>query len=208
MGAMAEPSTIAAILFGKTRRAVLSLLFSHVDESFYLRQIVRLVGTGMGTVQRELRVLTDAGIIRRAARGRRVYYQANPDYSLSSQIRALVTTVAPSHAKASTIGTKTNVENIIAPRDKIRDFCKRHRIKRLSLFGSVLRNDFGPDSDVDVLVEFEPGHVPGLFALYDMESELSSLFGSRKVDLRTPQELSRYFRANVVKESVVQYEAT
>ena len=87
--------------------------------------------------------------------------------------------------------------------DKIADFCRKHHIRRLSLFGSVLRDDFGPESDVDVLVEFEPGHTPGL-AFFSMEEELSRIIG-RKVDLNTPGFLSPYFRDIVERESEVQY---
>lgn len=75
----------------------------------------------------------------------------------------------------------------------------------MAFFGSVLRADFGPNSDVDVLVEFEPTHVPGLFGIARMERELSAMFGGRKVDLRTAEDLSRYFRQKVLKEAEVQY---
>jgi predicted nucleotidyltransferase len=88
----------------------------------------------------------------------------------------------------------------------IADFCSRHHIRKLAFFGSVLRNDFGPESDVDVLVEFEPGHVPGL-AFLSMEEELSKILG-RKVDLNTPGFLSPYFRDQVVAEAEVQYAQT
>ena len=94
---------------------------------------------------------------------------------------------------------------IAIDREKIAEFCRRHHIRRLSLFGSVLRDDFGPDSDVDVLVEFETGHVPGL-AFFDMEAELSQILG-RKVDLSTLQFLSRYFRDEVLNEAQEQYVA-
>lgn len=90
-------------------------------------------------------------------------------------------------------------------RIRIADFCRKHHIRRLALFGSVLRDDFGPDSDVDVLVEFEPQHVPGL-TFFAMESELSEILG-RKVDLNTPQFLGKYFRDQVVAEAEVQYVA-
>lgn len=90
-------------------------------------------------------------------------------------------------------------------KNEIERFCHRHRIRRLALFGSVLRDDFGPDSDVDVLVEFEDGHVPGL-AFFAMESELTRILG-RKVDLNTPQFLSRYFRDEVLAEAEDQYAA-
>lgn len=94
---------------------------------------------------------------------------------------------------------------IPVPEGRIEEFCRRNHIRRLSLFGSVLRDDFSPDSDVDVLVEFQPGHVPGFFGLLDMEEELSSLFGSRKVDLRTAEDMSRYFRDEVIESAEVQF---
>ena len=92
------------------------------------------------------------------------------------------------------------------PRDKIADFCRRHHIRKLAVFGSVLHGDSRPDSDLDILVEFEPGHVPGL-AFFGMEQELSELLG-RKVDLNTPQFLSPYFRDEVLAEAEVQYAAS
>ena len=73
-------------------------------------------------------------------------------------------------------------------------FCRKHGIKRFAIYGSALREDFGPDSDIDILVEFEPDRIPGLFGIAGMELELSELFSGRKVDLRTPEDLSRYFR--------------
>ena len=91
-------------------------------------------------------------------------------------------------------------------RDKIAEFCRRHHIRKLALFGSVLRDDFRPDSDVDVLVEFEPHASAGFLRLAAMELELSQMIG-RRVDLRTPPELSRYFRDKVVRTAEVQYAA-
>ena len=89
------------------------------------------------------------------------------------------------------------------PQKKIREFCRRNHIRRLSIFGSRLHGNNKPDSDVDVLVEFEEGHVPGL-AFFDMERELSGISG-KKVDLNTPLFLSRYFRNDVLREAQVQY---
>ncbi len=88
----------------------------------------------------------------------------------------------------------------------VADFCRRHHIRKLSLFGSVLRDDFGPGSDVDVLVEFEPGSVPGFFGLHEMERELSVAFG-RKVDLNTPASLSRFFRDRVLAQAIPLHDA-
>ena len=89
------------------------------------------------------------------------------------------------------------------PTVKIADFCRRHHIRKLAFFGSVLRNDFTPESDVDVLVEFEPGHTPGL-AFFAMQRELSEILG-RNVDLNTAQDLSQYFRQEVLDEAEVLY---
>jgi uncharacterized protein len=94
---------------------------------------------------------------------------------------------------------------IAVDKQTIAAFCHKHHIQRLALFGSVLRPDFRPDSDIDVLVEFEPGNVPGLFGIARMERELSKLLHGRKVDLRTPEDLSRYFRQQVLGEAEVYY---
>ncbi len=90
-------------------------------------------------------------------------------------------------------------------REAIARFCRRHHIQRLALFGSVLRDDFRPDSDIDVLVEFEPGHVPGL-AFFDIEAELGEVLG-RRVDLNTAEWISPYFRDRVLSEAETQYDA-
>ena len=87
----------------------------------------------------------------------------------------------------------------------IERFCQKHHIRKLAFFGSALRDDFRPDSDVDVLVEFEPGKAPGL-AFFSMERELSRIIG-RKVDFHTPGFLSRHFRDDVIKQAEVWYDA-
>ena len=87
------------------------------------------------------------------------------------------------------------------PQEEIAAFCRRHHIRRLALFGSVLRGDLGPDSDIDVLVEFDPNHIPGL-AFFSMQRELSQIL-AREVDLNTPQFLSPYFRQQVQDEAAV-----
>ncbi|MBN2305191.1 MAG: nucleotidyltransferase family protein [Anaerolineae bacterium] len=97
------------------------------------------------------------------------------------------------------------MNKITLPQDILAAFCQQYHIRRLSLFGSVLRDDFGPDSDIDVLVEFEPGHTPGLITLAGIEIELTDLVG-RQVDMRTPGDLSRYFRQDVLDHAQVQYE--
>ncbi len=92
------------------------------------------------------------------------------------------------------------------PKEKLAEFCRRNHVRRLSLFGSALRDQLRPDSDIDLLVEFEPDRTPGLFSIVRMEMELSEALG-RKVDMRTPEDLSRYFRDEVVENAKPQYQA-
>jgi uncharacterized protein len=94
---------------------------------------------------------------------------------------------------------------IDVPQERVAEFCRRHRIRRLAFFGSVLREDFTPQSDVDVLVECEPGQTPG-FAFFSMQDELSAILG-RRVDLNTPNSLSKYFRDEVLAEAEELYVA-
>ncbi len=95
--------------------------------------------------------------------------------------------------------------HISIDREGIAAFCRRHHIRRLALFGSVLREDFTPDSDIDVLADFEPGYLPGLFGIARMERELSTILEGRRIDLRTAEDLSRYFRDEVLKGADVLY---
>ncbi len=97
------------------------------------------------------------------------------------------------------------MKDIYVSSDKIKEFCRRNHIRKLSFFGSVLRDDFGPSSDVDVLVEFEPDAVVGLCELYDMEQSLSRILGGRRVEINTPNSNSKYFRDQVVTEAEAAY---
>lgn len=126
---------ISQTLFGKTRQAVLSLLYSNVGEAFYLRQIVRAAGVGVGAVQRELKELSDAGIIQRIVRGRQVYYQANPHSPVFEELKGLVT---------KTIGIAGILQTALAP--------LADRIRVAAIYGSVARSEENRASDVDLLV--------------------------------------------------------
>jgi predicted nucleotidyltransferase/DNA-binding transcriptional ArsR family regulator len=189
-------------LFGRTRRAVIALLYGRADTAFYTKQVLDAVSAGRGAVQRELRNLTDAGIITREARGRQVYYRANDQCPIFNELRSIV---RKTFGAADVVQEPPDVvaRRFRVPKDRLAEYCREHHISRLSLFGSVLRADFGPGSDVDVLVEFAPGHVPGFGIVY-IENELSRLIG-RKADLRTAGDLSRYFRDRVVHEARVEY---
>ena len=96
-------------------------------------------------------------------------------------------------------------QKIKVDKGRLGEFCRQRHITKLSFFGSVLRDDFTPDSDVDVLVDFEEGHIPGFLRVAQIERELSMLLDNRRVDLRTFQDLSRYFRKEVLAAAEVQY---
>ncbi len=96
---------------------------------------------------------------------------------------------------------------IAVDREKTAEICRRHWIRKLALFGSVLRDDFGPESDIDILVEFEPGQVPGFIGLHRIEREIAALFGGRRVDLLTFRSLNPHLRDRILAEAEVQYAA-
>ncbi len=98
---------------------------------------------------------------------------------------------------------KMNPQVIVPGKDQLTTFCQLNGINKLAVFGSALRSDFRPDSDVDLLVKFHPGRTPGLFKIVDMERALSEYFGQRKIDLRTLEDLSPYIQAKVVSEAEI-----
>jgi len=135
MGTINKNESLSATLFGKTRRAVLALLYSHTDESFYLRQITRAAGSGMGAVQRELKKLSESGIILRTTRGKQIYYKANPDCPIYDELKSLV---------MKTAGIGEILKAAFVPLTDL--------INVAFLFGSLVRGDERSSSDVDVLV--------------------------------------------------------
>ena len=135
MSTLFDTDNLSRTLFGKTRRAVLSLLYSHIEDAFYLRQIVRTAGAGLGAVQRELKQLSDAGIIQRFVRGHQVYYQANPRCPIFAELKNLV---------VKTIGVGAALQAALAP--------LADRIDLAVIYGSIARGEEHRESDVDVLV--------------------------------------------------------
>lgn len=183
-------------LFGsKLRAKVLGWLFTHTGERYYVRQLTGIVKEDSTNVSRELARLEKTGVLISTIEGKQKYYQANKQSPVFNELTNFVIRAAAIPSRRFPISKR-----------RIAEFCRKHHIKELSLFGSVLREDFRPESDIDVLVEFESGHVPG-FGIVGMEDELSRLAG-RKVDLRTPGDLSRYFRDRVVREARVEYADT
>ena len=135
MSTIIKTDSLSATLFGKARRAVLALLYSHVEESFYVRQIARTAGVGLGAVQRELKKLFEAGIIRRTVRGRQVYYQANPECPVYAELKSLV---------VKTVGVGDVLKAALVP--------LADRINVAFLFGSMVGGGERSSSDADVMV--------------------------------------------------------
>jgi len=135
MSTLPSTDNLSRTLFSKTRRAVLSLLYSHVDEAFYLRQIARAAGVGLGAVQRELKQLSDAGIIQRVVRGQQVYYQADPRCPVFAELKKLV---------VKTVGVGAALQAALVPLGD--------RINVAFIYGSIARSQERQNSDVDVLV--------------------------------------------------------
>ena len=126
---------MSSVLFGQTRRAILGLLYGHPDEAYYLRQLVRLAGVGLGAAQREVKRLAEAGIIRRTVRGRQVYYQANSECPLFRELKGVV---------VKTSGAGDVLHDALAP--------LVGRIKAAFIYGSVARLEEKSDSDLDFIV--------------------------------------------------------
>ena len=192
----------AEALFTTSQRRVLKLLFGNTDRQFYVNEIVRLAEQGVGATQRELEKLSAAGLLTGERRGNRKYYQANPDSPIYKELKQIV---------AKTSGTPELVEkhrggrahgHFKVPRKALQAVCERHHIRRLSVFGSAARSDFSADSDIDLLVEFEPNRSPSLGGMIALEDELSEVFAGRRVDLATPGILRNPYRRQAIERDL------
>jgi predicted nucleotidyltransferase len=220
----ADRTNAAEVLFTKTQRRVLGLLFGHPQRSFYSNEIVRAAGAGIGTVQRELARLAGANLVTVARRGNQKHYQANPAAPIFDEMVELVRktvgelevketpgTWTKSKAALRTRGTRTRARvrgELEIPFAKLNELCRRYHVKQLSLFGSAARGELTPASDVDVMVEFKPGRAPSLWDSPGIVEELSTLFGNRRVDIVSPEILRNPFRRKtIVPDLKVLYEA-
>lgn len=155
MGRNLENKGLAAALFGKTRRGILALLFTHTDEAFYLRQIVRTIGVGVGAAQRELKNLTDAGVITRTVRGNQVYYQANPACPVFAELKSLM---------IKTAGVADVLRASLAP--------LAGRIRAAFIYGSFADGRERRESDVDIVVVGEASFGDVVSTLADAQRAL------------------------------------
>ena len=208
---------LADLLFPAYRRRVLELLLLQPKQALHGREIARRTRLPAGTLSRELALLADAGILRREPRGNQQVYSADlycPFYeeltsilrkaSRVSERKRAVERISVLHEPRAAYRIKPPALKI--PKRKLEALCRKYRIRKLSIFGSAARGELAADSDVDLMVEFEPDHAPSLWDFPDMQQQFSALFGGRRVDLVPPQVLNnRYRRQSILPDLKVLY---
>lgn len=207
----ATPGSITTFLLGSTRTAVLRTLLLKPGAALHVRELARVTGASPGSLHRDLRMLTELGLLLREEVGRQVHYRANPACPAFEALAGLLRdadTAAPApqahttdarvlHSPVATYHAEPR-EKLHIPRGRLAALCRKHHIRKLSLFGSAARNGMNPDSDVDLLVEFEPGSKASLLEIPALQEELSALFDGRKVDVATPEILDNPFRRKTI----------
>lgn len=204
-----------ALLFGAYRRQILQLLLRQPDLSLHVREIARRTGIPAGSLHRELRLLAEAGILERLPVDAQVRYRANPRCPLFEPLTAIFGGSAANDGRpalrvaetAAGYGTLTSRRDRVLSRLNVSErllsaFARRHDLKRVSFFGSVTRDDFRPESDVDVLVEFA-GPRSNPFAKLEIADELSALFGGRDVDVVTAGVLRNPIRRASIEKDLL-----
>ena len=211
-----KPSAdLGTLFFGAYRRQVLGLLLLHPDESFHLREIARVTRTQPGTLRRELALLTAAGVLERERIGNQVHYRADPACSIYDELRDIAHKTLSTEKSARAVrqprrgGAKAGGRAALQiPRDRLKKLCRHYHIRKLSIFGSAARGQLGPRSDVDLMVEFEPGQAPSLWEGPDLDKAFSALFGNHPVDIVPPEVMRNPYRRQAIQRDLkVLYEA-
>jgi len=207
---------VTNFLLGNTRAAVLRTLLLQPGTALHVRELARVTGASPGSLHRDLRMLTELGLLLREEVGRQVHYRANPACpafeSLTGLLRdADVAMPAPqAHAPDVHVLHSPAAKYQVTPRQKLHiprgalaALCRKHRIRKLSLFGSAARNELTPDSDIDLLVEFDSASSATLLDLPVLKEEFSTLFGGRKVDVATPEILDNPYRRKAILQELM-----
>jgi len=210
-----KESGLSDALFSRTQRRVLGLLFGHPDRSFYANEIVRAARAGVGAVQRELGSLAAAGLVMVSRLGNQKHYQANRGSPIFEELRSIVAKVLVSARPAPVLqqpqahyAVSARPARLHIPRKKIAALCRKYGVRKLSVFGSAARGELGPKSDVDLMVEFDPGSKTSLWDYPAMQDDFSALFDHRKVDIAGPEILKNpYRRKTILPDLKTLYEA-
>lgn len=202
---------IAEALFSRTQQQVLGLLFSQSERRFTLSEIVLAAKKGTGAVYRELARLTAAGLVTVLPVGGKKLYQANRASPVFDELVGLMAKLfgaAPAPVLRSPAAGYEVGRPRAVPRAKLAALCRKYHVRRLGLFGSAARGELAPESDVDLLIEFEAGKAPSLWAEPEMREAFGALFGGRRVDL-VPQQVMEnpYRRQSILRDLRVLYEA-
>lgn len=189
------------LLFPRYRRQVLGLLLLRPDDALHVREIARLTGVPVGSLHRELRALSEAGLLLREPLSHQVRYRANRECPVFEELAALL-------RKAEGRSAQTAEGANEVPRAELDALARRYHIRRLALFGSAARGELRPDSDVDLLVEFEAGRAPSLWAQEELQASMSRLFDGRRVDIASPEIMRNPFRRRAIERDMkVLYDA-
>ena len=207
-------------LFSKAQRRVLGLLFGHSERSFYANEIVRTVRAGVGGVQRELEALAAAGLVTVSRVGNQKHYQANrasPIFEELCSIAAKVlATTGATAVPAAPVLQQPQAQYAVArrpaklriPKKEIAALCRKYGVKKLSVFGSAARGEMKPESDVDLMLEFDPASRTSLWDYPAMQDDFSALFDRRRVEFASPEILRNPFRRKtILPELKTVYEA-
>jgi predicted nucleotidyltransferase len=203
------PEGIAEALFSGTQQEVLGLLFGEPERRFTLGEIVRSARKGTGAVHRELGRLADAGLVSVLETGTRKFYQANRASPVFGELAGLMLKLAGPVRKArSPVAAYDAGRQPAVSRARLAALCRKYHVRRLGVFGSAARGELTPESDIDLLVEFEAGKAPSFWAEPRMREAFGALFGGRRVDLVPPGVLENpYRRKSILRDLKVLYEA-
>jgi predicted nucleotidyltransferase len=197
------------VLFSKSQRRVLGLLFGHSERSFYANEIVRAARAGVGAVQRELEGLAAAGLVTVSRLGNQKHYQANRASPIFDELRSIVAKVLPViAAEAATVpalqqpraeyAVRARAAKLRIPKKAIAALCRKYGVKKLSVFGSAARGEMKPESDVDLMLEFDPASKTSLWDYPAMQEDFSALFDRRKIEFASPEILRNPFRRKTI----------
>ncbi|HWQ95408.1 MAG TPA: nucleotidyltransferase domain-containing protein [Gammaproteobacteria bacterium] len=196
-----HPIDLGTLFFGAYRRQVLGLLLLHPDESFHLRELARITNTQPGTLRRELAQLAETGVLTRERVGNLVRYKADTSCPIYDELRGILKKTA----RAEIMKKENTIligQKILVSRKTLRQLVHRYHIQRLVLFGSAARGELGPESDIDLLVEFEPDKAPSLGGMFEIQQAFSELFGGRKVDVATSAILNNPYRRRAIEKDM------
>jgi predicted nucleotidyltransferase len=209
-----KPQALSDALFSKAQRRVLGLLFGHAERSFYANEIVRAARAGVGAVQRELEGLAAAGLVTVTRLGNQKHYQANRASPIFEELRSIVAKVLPPgpapvlQQPRAEYAVGARGPRLRIPRKAIAALCRKYGVRKLSVFGSAARGEMKPESDVDLMLEFDPASKTSLWDYPAMQEEFSALFDHRRVEFASPEILRNPFRRKTILPDLkIVYEA-